>query len=297
MRVTAMVVSHRRRGAEVERGIATLVRLMDAEQIPYALFKGQTLAALYPDPALRSTGDVDFYVPPTHFALAEQVIEHRLGVRIDRDESDKHHAFTHEGVLYEIHFMIERFGCARHQRRYGQMVALSLVTRTPSALHGVTGLSLETELVTVVKHIMGHLLTEGVGLRQLCDLAMLCHRRHRDYDATELAQALGSVGYLRSFRALGATLVRHLRLPEAEFPLPLAAADYRWADRIMGEVMGAGNFGRKRRKTRDAGLRRSAETARVFLSAVLRFFPLAPAETLGIVPWRLGLTARKLLHG
>jgi hypothetical protein len=55
----------------LERTMLEVVELFDALEIPYRVLKGSAAAHLdYPDPALRSFGDIDLLVPSSHFDAA-----------------------------------------------------------------------------------------------------------------------------------------------------------------------------------------------------------------------------------
>ena len=61
-----------------DAAMAEFASLLAQEHIPYVVFKGLAAGAKYPQPELRTMGDIDFYVPPSDFDRAVDVIERYL---------------------------------------------------------------------------------------------------------------------------------------------------------------------------------------------------------------------------
>ena len=72
--------------AIVNSAMADVSALLTRAQISHCFFKGQTIAALYPHPASRQSGDVDFYVSPQHYDRAKTEISSKLGVTLEVEE-------------------------------------------------------------------------------------------------------------------------------------------------------------------------------------------------------------------
>jgi hypothetical protein len=69
----------------IEHVLVGLAELLDSEVIRWRVIKGVVAArTLYPDPALRSTGDVDVLVHPTDFSRAIDLIRAKGDVRWER---------------------------------------------------------------------------------------------------------------------------------------------------------------------------------------------------------------------
>lgn len=98
------------------------------------------------------------------------------------------------------------------------------------------------DVVFIFYHLWHHQMNGGVGLRQLCDWAMLLHRYHAAIDPAQLEGLLQQAKLLRGWQLLGRVLTEHLGLPKQEFPLfrsshPLA---YRC---IIRQLLHSGKFG------------------------------------------------------
>ena len=281
--------------AVVNAAMADLVKVLEQEQISYCIVKGQTLGALYPNPDARQAGDVDFYVPAGDFQHAKTLIEQRLSVKVEGEErADKHDSFVYRDVRFEMHYRLETFGISRHQRHFDRMIDQALevepVTRHITDMM-VRVLPPEGELVMTFKHLFNHLLMEGVGLRQLCDLLILL-LHYPPAGRQRLESLLHQIGYYEAFMAMGATLVSYLGLSPERFPFTLRQKDYRWADRLIEVPLDRGNFGKYNRKTFINQLGHKLDTAAIAFGHCLRFLPLAPSDIAGLIPTRIGIAMK-----
>ena len=72
-------------GVQLVNSQKELVRLLEAHGIHYVILKGTAASVYYPQPHLRSMGDVGFWVPPAYF---KQTIELLLDNGYVKSESD-----------------------------------------------------------------------------------------------------------------------------------------------------------------------------------------------------------------
>lgn len=287
---------------KLNKAVARLDGVLGAHGMGHAVFKGQTLAALYPQPEMRTCGDVDFYVVPQHFAQAVTLIEHELGAEVQEDYTDKHFDFAHHGVRFEMHYRIETFGSGRHQRLFNRWHDEALTNAAPVYRHvggcRVRVLPPEIEVVVVFKHLFNHLLIEGVGLRQFVDLAVLIHRLNLGPDqVSQVATHLRRLGYLRAFQAVLQLLHTYLGLPIGEEWEAVGRTDAKYADRIFATVMAQGNFGRYGRKHQKEGVAKSRETLSMAMRHCADFFWLAPSDIVWLIPRRVAISFGKRRGG
>lgn len=283
---------------ELNAALADLVKLLAEEQIAYVVVKGQTLAALYPLPQLRHSGDVDFYVPSYDFMRAKDLIQRRFGVKILGDEhDDKHDSFDYRESRFEMHYRLETFGIKTHQQRFDEMIDHCLSEQSCFRQIGDTNVRIlpqVEEVVLVFKHLFNHLLMEGVGLRQFCDLSVLL--QHFDWSQKNLLeQRLKEIGYYRAFAAMCALLIKHFGLLENSFPLALSRSDYKWSNRLLHVAIDRGNFGKYNRLGTNNSLWHKIDTARISFGHCVRFLPLAPVDIMGLVPRRIVIALRNRL--
>ena len=140
-------------------------------------------------------------------------------------------------------------------------------------------------------HILKHALGRGIGLRQICDLAMAYHRISEEGKIDEYGGRILAfyrrVGIVKWSRLLHSFLVGVIGLPEAELPYSEKIVPYGALWRIVEE---GGNFGQHRETGASAGtvvsagpatgksgvLKRKLGTAGMFLRRAgfsLRFAP------------------------
>lgn len=121
-----------------------LIARFEAEGLHPIIMKGPESARFYPHPLLRECGDLDLYFPPSEI---DRVIE--LAGTVQKAPDGTFH-FKEDGVDIDVHqdyFKIH----SRH------------LPAVPSP---------EATLLMLSAHVLQHAMGPGIGLRQLCDVAM-----------------------------------------------------------------------------------------------------------------------------
>jgi len=289
----AAIIKNQRKTKKINESLIAVTSILNEALIHYVVFKGQISAFHYLNSELRSIGDVDFYVIPQDFYRAEQLLKDKLYVNVNEDRIDKHFDFNYNGIRYEMHYKIETFGYYQHQRYFNQLIDRDLLEH-PCLLRiaqvEVKTLSPIAEIITIFKHLFNHLLVEGVGLRQLCDLAVLLHTYYNKYDKKLLKKHLFAIGYYRAFLVTGAFIVKDIGLPQEEFPFALHERNYSWANKLKEDILKSGNFGKN---TRVVGKTKSLQTASIAMTHCLKYFFLAPSDITCLIPKRIGISLSK----
>lgn len=301
MRLMQQTMAHRQTMQRFEDAVGRFARLMKENGIAHVVFKGLAVARHYPEPFVRTMGDVDFYVPKEDFLRAVEVIEQGLHVEMDKEEVDKHYSFDWQGIRFEMHYQIETFGSYRHQHRFDRMIDEAMAEHTDSFKvcdsegkeTEVCVLPPEEDLIVVFKHWFNHLLVEGVGLRQTLDLAVLLTAYKDKINVARLMTALDGIGYMKAFRAMLAMMKRYLGLDWLDNFFVYDRSDERYADKLMAAVMESGNFGRKAYRNHTTGKKKSMETATRALRHCVKFFWLAPKDIIYLIPRRIGITLKQ----
>lgn len=301
MKLMQQTMAHRQGMLRCEDVMGRFVRLMKENGIAYVVFKGLAVARHYPEPLVRTMGDVDFYVPQRDFLRAVDVIERGLHVEMDKEDVDKHYSFDWQGIRFEMHYQIETFGSYRHQRRFNRMIDEAMAEHTDSfTVCDSDGKETEVcvlppteDLIVVFKHWFNHLLVEGVGLRQTLDLAVLLNAYRDKINVGRLMTALDGIGYKKAFRAMLAMMKRYLGLDWLDSNFVLGCRDERYADKLMAAVMESGNFGRKAYRNHTTGKKKSMETATRALRHCVTFLWLAPKDIICLIPRRIGITLKQ----
>ena len=301
MRLMQQTMAHRQNQRRFEYAVGRFARLMEENSIAYVVFKGLAVARYYPEPFVRTMGDVDFYVPQRDFLRAVEVIERRLHVVMDKEDVDKHYSFDWQGIRFEMHYQIETFGSYRHQLCFDRMIDEAMAEHTDSFTvcdsdgNGteVSVLPPTEDLIVVFKHWFNHLLVEGVGLRQTLDLAVLLNAYRDKIDVGRQMTALDGIGYMKAFRAMLAMMKRYFGFEWLDSNFVLGCRDERYADKLMAAVMESGNFGRKAYRNHTTGKKKSMETATRALRHCVKFFWLAPKDIICLIPRRIGITLKQ----
>lgn len=295
MEIMGIAVKHERMYKKHCELVSELDSILSQAGIPYIIFKGTAVASAYPKPGLRTMGDVDFYVPHTDFNHAKNIIEQKWNVHIEKGDSEKHFGFEHDGVPFEMHHRIETFGTTNHQHVFDAMVdeAVEKAVFYDADEGHARKLPPEEDIIVVFKHMFNHLLVEGVGLRQVVDVAVMLNAYKSSVDEKSLRQQMTRLGYIRAFDATVAMQREYLRMPCAD--LYSSNSDYYkwWGKRILKEVLRSGNFGRKAYKNQGQGIGRSLETASRAIRHCLKFFPLLPIDMPGLILRHTSTTIHK----
>lgn len=211
------------------RGYLKMVKdCLDEAGIPFVLLKGFGLASLYPNPAVRSSGDVDIWVGQERFHEACAVLRTLPEVvTYNHQENDGTRHFNlhwcNQQYVVEVHPVAHSFVSNRENARYLELENYTLYTlhRTLS-LDGVEYRVPSTEFnaLYVFLHLWHHYLTEGVQMKQLIDWMLVLHQlytvHHTPYT---LEKDLSLFHLTEPWQAFGEIVVKHLGLPREEFPL------------------------------------------------------------------------------
>jgi len=179
------------------------------------IMKGPESASFYLRPELRECGDLDIYFPEPAFSKACDIIS-SMGIAIDTAPDGS------------VRYMFEGIEIDQHNRYY------DLHSRNLPEVPGPYA-----TLLMLSSHILKHCMTAGVGLRQLCDMAMAYRALSGTLDNDMLKETYRKAGLGRWNRLLAAFLEKHLGCtshPYVHETLPDPSP-------LMAIIMEGGNFG------------------------------------------------------
>ena len=279
--------------AHLNSELSELNQLLSSNGIPFFVVKGQTIAMLMAHPETRTPGDIDFYIPPSHFQQAKELIasEWQITYEHDEDEGEQHLVFSHNGIILEMHYCLLAFASGKNQKFFDSIIeeqcsiSNSQGERANSSevTDSIPTLSPEVNLLYTFLHLYHHLVELGCGLRQFCDMAVLCRHYHtcEDFDTRKLAFYLERMDFTPAFRATETILVDYLGLPENECPVRFTDKDRKYASAIMKIVFQRGNFGKYGRKTTvRSGMHYYIEQTGIKLEHYRLFYHLSRREVL-----------------
>lgn len=257
----------------LNKEIAEFARFMESNNADYLIVKGQTAAALYRNPYARMSGDIDFYTKG--YKRTAEIINKEWKIELPERLIEKEASFTHNGALYEIHKTLVEFGSKKHQRYWEQLM------ETPPVFIEVDGVPVKTldptlYAVYVFLHLFFHFIHEGVGLRQLCDWAMVLHVWKDKIDKDKLQEILHEFGMEKAYCAFGYILLEKLGLEY--FPLAISVGDLEISHKIQKDIMRVGNFGKYGRKNKKGKWNYKLESMWLAIKNSFKYYSLAPKE-------------------
>lgn len=221
--------------------IANQYRTFTTMKIKPILQKGQGVAHQYIVPLHRISGDIDWCFESNGYAIARNLLKTKkihfqdtAGFSLDYDWNGIH--IEHHKHIFDIRNPFQYTYLKRLLKEYQHRYQEVLINNVPIKL-----LAPELQLLQVNAHILKHLITFGIGLRQFCDSARLYAAFSSQIDPIALRNIYQNLGILKWIHALHLILVKYLGLPKSALPFPYPA-DLN-VDWMLDEVWYAGNFG------------------------------------------------------
>lgn len=219
----------------------SLVDLLRANQIPFVIIKGTAAAIYYPNPSLRSFGDVDFYVSDKYWETSMNLLKNNGYIFLSNNV--RQFEFEKNGIDFELH---SKFS----SKNYNDIEHLLINGLNNSVEYNIGGNSFpglpryENGLV-LLGHIMQHLKDSGIGLRQIIDWMMFVNK---ELDDTAWSEVFRSLAHEAGLEKLAITVTymckKWLGLPNEITWCNLA--DEYVADQLLLQVLEDGNLGKER---------------------------------------------------
>ena len=235
------------------------------------ILKGQAAAALYPQPGLRQSGDIDIWLEGER-----QTVVDFLRERFPMKKVVYHHCDVQiiKGISVEVHFTPSWMNAPLRNRRlqkYFKSVASGQFGNFDANL-GFCIPTLGFDAVYMLIHIYRHVLDEGIGLRQLLDYYYVL-KAMSDAERQSAHSAIKALG-LENF-ASGVMYVLRESFA-ADESLFITGPDTRMGAFLLEEILVSGNFGRfDPRNAHDVQEGKFGHASRRIMRNLkfLRFFP------------------------
>lgn len=221
-----------------------LHKLLSQNKIEYVFLKGCASARFYPDPLLRTMGDVDLLVRESDIPKVTMLLVEN-GYKQDKEENDdKQHISFHNSktnVHIELHrrigFIPENKVGEKIKTYFADVFEKSVLENDeylcPSDFHHGFMLLL---------HTAQHLTSEGVGLRHLCDWAVFV-ATFSDADFKWLFEKpLKQAGIWQFAKILTQFAVKYLGCPKKAW---CSEPDDALLEALLCDIFEGGNFGKK----------------------------------------------------
>ena len=243
------------------------------------ILKGQGTALYYPKPELREGGDIDIWVKGNRkevlYSLAKQ---YSLG-----KQGWHHTELEYNGIEVEVHHHPSKFYNPFTNRKLLKFYSEQWSVQCHNVSgHGYNVPNVEFAYIHCLLHIYGHILGEGVGLRQIMDLYYLGKALPTSSYTT--VKNLIEEFYLRRVMGMLSYVLQDV-FGQVYTIYPPNEKDGKY---LLQSIMEGGNFGKfaKGYRTFMTGnkVMRGLKKFIFRQASLLTFFP---SEVLWIVPWRL----------
>lgn len=261
------------------------------------ILKGQGNALLYPDPYMRTPGDIDIYLNGGRKRIMKYV-----DTICPNQVMRYHHVdFPVMKTPFEVHFTPSYMFFPVHNRRmqkwFKEVMDLqcSNVVTLPDGYGEITVPTMNFNIIYILSHLYRHVFTEGIGLRQLIDYYFVL--RNTDYNITNkavLQRELKHLGLWKFSKAVMYVLHETLGLPEEKMIAPIDVYEGKF---LLAEIMQGGNFGQY--DTRLGSKENEGKLHRYLRMSLrnLRFVKHYPTEALSEPLFRTWFALWKKIHG
>ena len=226
------------------------------------VLKGQGNALLYPDPYMRTPGDIDIYLSGGRKRIMQYVNKvcpnqvmryHHVDFPVMKTAIEVH--FTPSYMFFPLHN-------SRMQKWFGKVMDLqcSNVVALPDGYGEITVPTVSFNIIYILSHLYRHVFTEGIGLRQLLDYYFVLAKWHTDLtDSTDLntykslqqitqmntdldalRHEMKWLGLWKFARAVMFVLHEVFELSEDKMIAPMDEKEGKF---LLDEIMRGGNFG------------------------------------------------------
>ncbi|RKE45373.1 nucleotidyltransferase domain-containing protein [Sphingobacterium detergens] len=232
-----------RHNAKMNNVIAEQFTAFSSHGIRPILQKGQGVASYYRIPNHRISGDIDFCFEDDGYAKARSFLkENQLKFQ---DTAGFSLDYNFKGIHIEHHKKTFDFRSPLKRSYLKKLLEVYKEKQQTVSINDISVrlLAPELQLLQVNIHILKHLITYGIGLRQFCDSARLYYLVSAQINNEALQKIYEKTGVMKWTHLLHKILVENLGLPTSKLPFPYP--ENLETDWMLDEVWYSGNFGFK----------------------------------------------------
>lgn len=229
--------------AKVDFEHIRICNIMKKANIPCTILKGFSSALYYPDPLMRSMGDVDFLVDTDDFEAAGLALKEN-GYGSSGKDNDVHDIFLGKVCRCEMHFQPSGIphGKAGVKVRKYLSGLLEKSQKVQTELGEITVPSTFHHGLIILLHMCHHLTGDGLGLRHLCDWAVYLNTIGEEKFLEMFEKVLKDIGLWDFAKIMTFISCGYLGLPGMNWAKD---TDKKLADYILIDIIIGGNFGQK----------------------------------------------------
>lgn len=243
------------------------------------ILKGQGVAELYPNPLRRTPGDIDIWLDGTRksiFRLARSVDPEATAVyhHIDMKRLSEEFEVEMHTIPSWMNSPLTNRRLQRMFRRWTQEGFGTELTLTGTE-SPVRVPPMEMNRIFLLVHIYRHLMTEGIGLKQLMDYFYLLKQGMTSAEREKFTEQVRELKMERFAEAVMYVLNRVFGLEERMMPVPPSE---KYGKRLLDEIMLAGNFGQYDTRIERKGMDSEWGRFRERMKRIVRFVRDYPDE-------------------
>lgn len=237
---------------KVEKAQCEMVALLEKRGYAYVILKGESAASYYPKPELRHLGDVDFLIDATQKEEIEKIFL-EAGYTSELHEHICHVVLKKPGAHLEMHFEIAGIPYGRPGEIVREYIQDTLSCKKRIGSVGTAFSSPEEAHhgLILLLHMQHHMVSEGLGLRHLCDWAAFVDKTwEMPFWEERLLPLLKRIGLYKY-----ATVMTKICADTLGTVCPTwVHAEAELCGAVLQDILAGGNFGRKDRERRSAGM-------------------------------------------
>lgn len=204
------------------------------------VLKGQGNALMYPNPALRTPGDIDVWLGGSKKEIVDFVHSlypdiivgyHHMDFPFFDDVEVEVHYYPSYSYNFFYNFRLQSFFRDKQREQFSNISEY--------------GFAIPTKLFNLVfqlSHMMRHFFTQGIGLRHAIDYYYLLCKGITECEEIELIKTLKKCGMLKFFSAVLWIEKKYL---EIDVNLKTIKPNIKAGELVLHEMLKGGNFGKQ----------------------------------------------------
>ena len=242
MQWMAMAEKIRKQNIKLFQDSVKVCQNFENEGFANCILKGQGNALLYPDPYMRTPGDIDIYLSGGRRKIMKYVD------RVCPNQVMRYHHvdFPVMKTAIEVHFTPSYMFCPVHNHRmqkWFKEVMGEQCKHRVSLPDGYGEIHLPTasfNVIYILSHLYRHIFTEGIGLRQLLDYYYVLISDDLLVIRDRVQKELKHLGLWKFAQAVMFVMKEVFGLSENRMIVPMDEKEGRF---LLDEIMRGGNFG------------------------------------------------------
>ena len=211
--------------------------------IECVVLKGTSVAIDYPDPVLRTMGDIDLLIHKRDLDRARKRME-AIGFRAKEQKIVHHLKMFRKEFLLELHIAPGGLPKGKIGNYLFAKIESGLSDVRTGIMNGEAFPMLPDlqQALTLLLHMQQHLQCSGMGLRQLCDWMMFLDKRLTVPLWKELYDVLHRAGLYKFTCVMTKICVLYLGLNGDKVPWCETASE-ELCDKVLEDILASGNMG------------------------------------------------------